>query len=158
MTLGYRTEAIGILGREVMQPRGLIGLAKDSIDHSRSEIRQVLEVLADSRNYPVMIHCTQGKDRTGLVIMLLLLLLEAPLDVIAADYVASERFLLPEKEARMKEISEMGLSQDFTGCPRGFVMEAYDYVKKTYGGLARYFETIGVDQAMQDRVRQNMLH
>ena len=29
MAAGYRTEAISILGREVMAPRGLIGLAKD---------------------------------------------------------------------------------------------------------------------------------
>ena len=104
-----------------------------------------------------MIHCTQGKDRTGLVVMLLLLLLEVPLDVISADYVASERYLLPEKEARMEEISEMGLSEDFAGCPSNYAAEIFEHVKKTYGSLRGYMLRMGVDQAMQDKISQNML-
>jgi hypothetical protein len=34
-------EAIGILGREVLQPRGLIGLGRDSLDHCGPEIAEV---------------------------------------------------------------------------------------------------------------------
>jgi hypothetical protein len=41
MLLGHRMEAISILGREVMQPRGLIGLGHDSIDFCGLEIAQV---------------------------------------------------------------------------------------------------------------------
>ena|SRR5271170_170746 len=41
MLLGYRMKAISILGREVMQPRGLIGLGHDSIDFCGPEIAQV---------------------------------------------------------------------------------------------------------------------
>ncbi len=120
-----------------MQSQGLIGLGKDSLDHSKSEIRQVFQVLADSREYPVMIHCTQGKDRTGLVVILLLLLLETPLHIVSADYVASERLLLSEKEARMQELKEMGLSEDFTGCPGTFVADMHDHIRKTYGSVQR---------------------
>ena len=38
---GYRTEAIRILGKEVLLPGGLTGLAVDTIDHAGNEIRQV---------------------------------------------------------------------------------------------------------------------
>jgi hypothetical protein len=41
MLLGYRTEAIAILGREVMKPRGLIGLGYDSIDNCGPGIAEV---------------------------------------------------------------------------------------------------------------------
>ena len=58
MALGRRTEAIGILGREVMQPRGLVGLGKDSINHCWAELSEIFRVLADSSQYPIMIHCT----------------------------------------------------------------------------------------------------
>jgi hypothetical protein len=34
-------EAVSILGREVLQPRGLIGLGFDSIDHCGPEIAEV---------------------------------------------------------------------------------------------------------------------
>jgi hypothetical protein len=40
-------EAISILGREVMQPRGLIGLGYDSIDFCGLEIAQVCNYKAD---------------------------------------------------------------------------------------------------------------
>lgn len=41
MILGSRMEAISILGREVMEPRGLVGLGKDSLDFCGAEIAQV---------------------------------------------------------------------------------------------------------------------
>lgn len=41
MIFGYRMEAIAILGREVMQPRGLIGLGCDTVDYCGSEIAHV---------------------------------------------------------------------------------------------------------------------
>lgn len=41
MLFGYRMQAISILGREVMQPRGLIGLGYDTLDHSGPEIAEV---------------------------------------------------------------------------------------------------------------------
>lgn len=41
MIFGYRMQAISILGREVMQPRGLVGLGFDSIDHCGPEIANV---------------------------------------------------------------------------------------------------------------------
>lgn len=157
MITGYRTEAINILGREVMQPRGLIGLGKDSLDHARNEIRKMLEVMAESKNYPLMIHCTQGKDRTGLSIMLLLLLLDTPLQAISADYLASERELLPEKESRMAEISEVGLSEDFAACPPAFVAELCNHINEIYGSLQGYLEHIGVDRVMQEKIVENLL-
>ena len=41
MALGYRIEAIGILGWEVMLPRGLVGLGYDTIDFCGPEIAEV---------------------------------------------------------------------------------------------------------------------
>lgn len=84
--MGRRAEAISILGKEVIQPQGLVGQAKDTIDSSGHELKEVFEILADSGCYPVFFHCTSGKDRTGLVTLLLLLLLEIPLDAISVDY------------------------------------------------------------------------
>lgn len=157
MATGYRIQAIGIIGSSAMAPRGLIGLGKDSLDHSMTELHQIFTLLADSSNYPTLIHCTQGKDRTGLVVLLILLLLDVPLDAISADYMASVRELESEKEARMKEIREIGLGEEFSGCPAGFVEAMLGHIKEVYGGLGEYMKHIGIDEGMQRRIRDTLL-
>lgn len=157
MITSYRVEAISILGREVMQPRGLIGLGKDSIEYSQDEIVEIMEAMADTSNYPIMVHCTQGKDRTGLVIMLLLLLVETPLDAISTDYLASEMELLPERESRLAELNEIGLSEQFVRCPPKFVEEVSQYINETYGGMEGYLSSIGVNKTTQGKVIENLL-
>lgn len=157
MIASYRVEAISILGREVMQPRGLIGLGKDTIDYAKHEFFQIMEVMADSSNFPIIIHCTQGKDRTGLVIIVLLLLLDTPLDAISSDYLASERELLPERVSRLAEINEIGLSENFADCPPNFVDEVSGYIDEAYGSIERYMSSIGVSKTTQDKVIENLL-
>lgn len=63
--LGYRLQAVSVVSRQVMLPRGLIGMGLDTLDHSVSEIRQALLLYASAESLPSVIHCTQGKDRTG---------------------------------------------------------------------------------------------
>ena len=157
MALGYRVEAISILGRDVMAPRGLTGLGKDSLDNSTSEIREIFKLLAESSNHPTLIHCTQGKDRTGLVVLLLLLLLHVPLEVISTDYAASENELESERESRLKEIRRIGLGDDFAACPAGFVQEIAEHLQKVYGGVDGYLRRIGVDERTANRVKDNTL-
>ena len=157
MALGYRVEAIAILGHQVMAPRGLIGLGKDSLDHSFTELRQIFILLADSGNYPTLIHCTQGKDRTGLVVILLLLLLNVPLRPISADYMASENELESERESRMEEIRRVGLGEEFAGCPAGFVKEIANHLQHVYGGVSGYLRHIGVDESTENKIKGNLL-
>lgn len=157
MALGYRMDAIAVLGREVMAPRGLTGLGKDSLDYGTSELREIFTVLADSTNYSTLVHCTQGKDRTGLVVILLLLLLNVPLGAISADYTASEKELECERESRMNEIRRVGLGEEFSACPAGFVQEIARHLQDTYGGVNEYLKRIGVDEETQDKIKENML-
>lgn len=45
-----------------------------------------LRVLADADRLPVLVHCAAGKDRTGLLVALLLEALGTPREVVVADY------------------------------------------------------------------------
>lgn len=157
MTMGRRTEAISVLGKEVIQPRGLVGQAKDSIDSSGHELKGIFETLANSGSYPVFFHCTSGKDRTGLVALLLLLILEIPLDVILVDYMASEGQLASERGLRLRELKAMGLSDDFADCPPNWVVDVDEHIRRSYGSVHGYLDLIGVDQALRCRIRSNIL-
>ncbi|KAI9693840.1 MAG: hypothetical protein M1822_003111 [Bathelium mastoideum] len=155
MAVGYRLEAISILGKNVMRERGLNGLAIDTLDACGAEFRQIFEVLVDEANLPVMIHCTQGKDRTGISIMLVLLLLGVPEDAIEHDYLLSEPELLPERESRLQEIHSMGLPDSFAGCPPDFVATVSGHITEKYGSVERYLLSIGVGERMQDQIKKN---
>ena len=41
---------------------------------SKKEIAKGLRVLTKAENFPILVHCVHGKDRTGLFIMLVMLL------------------------------------------------------------------------------------
>lgn len=157
MALGYRMEAISILGREVLQKRGLIGLGIDTLDHSGQEIKEVFDVLAERSSWPVVVHCTQGKDRTGLIVLLVLLLCGVEIEAITRDYVQSEQDLAPEMEERMKEISSIGLDESFAKCPENFPRRIEQHLQQQYGGIQAYLEKIGVREVQQQQIRSILL-
>ncbi|KAF2456642.1 tyrosine/serine phosphatase-like protein [Lineolata rhizophorae] len=154
MALGYRTDAIKILGTKVMCERGLVGLGIDSIDVCHREVLDVFDILADEKNYPILVHCTQGKDRTGLVVMLCLMLLGVPVAAIDRDYMMSEPELLLEKEERMKEIGSIGLTEEFAGCPTDFVETIFWHISEKYGGIEEYLIQVGVSEEKQARIKE----
>lgn len=155
---GYRADAIRIIGETVMRPRGLIGLAQDSLESSMSEFRTIFTTLATSAAYPVLIHCTQGKDRTGIIILLLLLLVGVRMDAMADDYGRSELELVPEFEERMREIRVLGLGEEYTRCPPDYVPEMIAFLEKKYGGVKGYLERIGIDSVTQELIRQKLMN
>lgn len=141
-----------------MQPRGLIGLGEDTLDCSYAEMKEVFDILAAEDSYPVLIHCTQGKDRTGIVVLLLLLLMGVvPEDVISDDYVKSESELVAELEERMKEIRALGLSEDYARCPAGFTSAIKSQLDLKYGGVNGYLLSLGIDHEKQERIRRSLL-
>jgi len=153
MTMGYRNEGISILGSQVMQPRGLIGLGLDTLQYSGKEIKEVFDVLADRFPYPVMVHCTQGKDRTGLTILLVLMLCHVPDEAIDRDYLQSEPELQPEMESRLQEIKSIGLDETFAGCPKDFVPSVTRHITQHYGGVEQYLRSIGVNDKQQASIK-----
>jgi protein-tyrosine phosphatase len=58
-------------------------------------IVRVLGAIAHARPGGVLVHCAQGRDRTGLITLLLLALVGATVEDIAADYVLSTHRLSP---------------------------------------------------------------
>ncbi len=53
---------------------------------SADQLRQVIDLLQDKTVYPVLFHCTAGKDRTGFVSAMVLGALGCPEHVIRSDY------------------------------------------------------------------------
>lgn len=63
----------------------------------------------------------------------------------------SEAELLPERAERMKEISSIGLTENFAGCPGDWVEKMDEYLNEKYGGVEGYCKSIGM--AEEDLVK-----
>lgn len=152
MAFGYRMEAISIIGTNVMLPRGLVGLGYDTLNFCQPELANALTLLSQQGTYPTLVHCTQGKDRTGMVVALLLFLLDVPLEAISYDYTMSENELLPMREKMLGEIHEIGLSDEFAGCPRDWIYRMDEHINQNYGGIKAYLEHIGIEKNTQMKI------
>jgi len=153
MAVGRRLEAISVLGTRVMNDKGLKRLAIDSIDVCHCEVKQVFDTLADKSKYPILIHCTQGKDRTGIVVQLVLMLLGVPTSAINHDYMQTSAELEPEREEKRREIHSIGLTDEFADCDPDLVKAVDTHIKEKYGSVERYLIQAGVSEETQSQLR-----
>ncbi|KAF2749317.1 hypothetical protein M011DRAFT_398523 [Sporormia fimetaria CBS 119925] len=156
MLIGRRLDAIKVLA-PYMERMGLLGLARATLEYSKKELKQVFEVLADDREWPLVVHCTQGKDRTGLIIMLILFLCDTPLATIENDYMTSNKELEAVRAEKLEEIASIGLSEQFADAHPDMVAHVYSLVQEKYGGIEEYLASAGVGRDMQRRVQKNCM-
>eukprot|EP00884_Botryococcus_braunii_P006820 jgi/Botrbrau1/16139/Bobra.0349s0001.1 len=75
-------------------------LYKTMLEDAKRGVAKAMRTFVDPTAFPVLIHCIHGKDRTGIIVMLLLLLCGVTPDLILEDYIRSEAVL---KESRLHE-------------------------------------------------------
>ncbi|KAI5461096.1 protein-tyrosine phosphatase-like protein [Mariannaea sp. PMI_226] len=155
---GYRMKAIRIIGEGVMLPRGLVGLGLDTLDNATVEIRETLSLYTDPTVLPSVVHCTQGKDRTGLVVALVLMILDVPIKGIEHDYGLTDEALIPEREERLVEIREIGLTDEWADTAKDMIIGIERHLNDRYGGLERYLDQIGFGAEDRAKVRETLLY
>ncbi|KAI0873629.1 protein-tyrosine phosphatase-like protein [Hypoxylon argillaceum] len=147
--LNFRVPAIRILGQEVMQPLGLTGLSLLTLSESGPELAQSLRALTSP--HPTLVHCTHGRDRTGLVVTLALLTLGVPVGAIAHDYLLSQAGLERERVERVAEMRSIGLTPAWGDCPPDLIARVCEHLDVRYGGVEPYLDSVGF--GVEERAR-----
>ena len=73
---------------------------------------------------------------------------------IEKDYMLSEPELEAEKPERMKEISSIGLSEQFALCPADVVSSVHAHLEDKYGGAERYLLSTGITQGQVESIKR----
>lgn len=107
------------------------------------EIAAVLELLAVPGALPAVVHCSAGKDRTGLVIGLLLSALGVPDEVVAQDYgVTESAYSDQERERMIRKGLEMGANAnritELMGSPPVVMHTILDWLRAEYDSAEGY--------------------
>jgi protein-tyrosine phosphatase len=119
------------------------------LSEGASSIRTALEVLGEPRDLPAVVYCAAGKDRTGVVVAIVLRLVGVERQVVAADYALSDE---PAAALRAWHLDN-GTSADKLAAAGIFraptaAMDLFlDSVDAEFGSLDGYLEGIGVDVA-----------
>lgn len=103
------------------------------LKESKDAIRRVFEdYIANADKAPLIIHCEGGKDRTGIIIAILLRVLGVERECIIEDYLAS-----------------------YSDTKREYIEFLLDVVDKEYGGVERYLvDYCGVSRSTIEKIRK----
>lgn len=145
-----------------VQPRPLLDLYRLILDERQGQMLLALRTLAAPTALPAVVHCSAGKDRTGLVIALLLSLLGVPPDTIVADYALSAQYLVGTFIDEMRQrAARRGIPwewyQDQVVCAPEFMQQTLAYLDERYGGPLAYAHTIGLRDPECQRLRQRLV-
>ena len=77
----------------------LADMYRGLIDDSASRIVEVVRAVLGAQ--PVLVHCTAGKDRTGVTVALMLAAVGVDEEAVIADYARTETLLPPERNVRV---------------------------------------------------------
>lgn len=137
--------------QRLIEKKDTIGKSYISIIDNFPAIKKVFETMADAKG-TVLFHCQEGKDRTGIISMILLGLAGSFRTDIMADYEISsanlgyvDRYNQDESEAIFRITSPYNIK------------EAMEYIIRKYKSFEAYLEYAGVDKKTIKKLKEKMI-
>ncbi|NUU07541.1 tyrosine-protein phosphatase [Leifsonia sp. C5G2] len=123
-------------------------------------IVSALREIADTGDEPVVVHCTAGKDRTGIVIALALLAVGVDRETVVADYALTEANLEgPWLEGMLELVRGYGVEVTpdlrviLGGSPREALETTIDRIEERAGSVRAYLLDAGLDEVELAKLR-----
>lgn len=158
--VGADLRAVPILGDDldVATITGLDDLYDRILSRRGDRLTDAVRALAAPGAFPAVVHCSAGKDRTGLVAALVLSVAGVPADVIAEDYARTAELLRGEALERVHARAlEAGLgAQQLAAAltsPADAMTRALRTVADEHGGAEAYLRRHGLTDDELARLR-----
>jgi len=142
----------GLVGK---MPKSMAELYISILDEGRARLRGVFEELAEAEGLRLF-NCTAGKDRTGVVAMLLLELAQVDDEAIIADYAASAANMARLFERQAATLRSRGIEVPayvFESRP-GDMRATIDHLRASYGSARSYLAACGLPPSSLDRLER----
>ena len=121
---------------------------------NKETIYKVFTILSSSEG-GVLFNCTAGKDRTGVIAMLLLMLAKVPEDDIIADYSISYIYL--REEIRKMHNDNPDLPAFLGQSKYKYMEQTIELFKNKYKNVENYFDYIGILKDDKEEIRNKFV-
>lgn len=126
------------------------------------EYKELFDILLDRQSYPVIIHCTSGKGRTGVVSALILAALGVNEDVIMQDYrLSNDYFNIPKASKyayKLPDNSQEAITTVYSA-KEDFLNAAKNQIEEQYGDVKTYLKKgVGLTDTDLERLRSILLN
>jgi protein-tyrosine phosphatase len=119
-----------------------------------AEYRRMFEAADDADGYPLLLHCTSGKDRTGFGVALLLLAAGVARETVLEDYALTNQFRRPVPQFFGPQTSPEVMHTLLSAHPK-YLEAALEEVGAVHGSLDAYFEReLGVMETARARLAE----
>jgi protein-tyrosine phosphatase len=130
------------------------------------QMKAFFQHISNPEHLPVLIHCSAGKDRTGVLVGLIQQFLGVSFDAVMDDYLKTEELLGSYKEeimARLKPLSYFGIPWRRMYMPlfdarRDYLLAAFEQVKEEFGAIQAWLRRgVGLPKDDEGALRELLL-
>lgn len=132
--------------KEVVESNAFLKEAYTIMPFSNLAFQRVFDLMKQQA-YPIVFHCSGGKDRTGLMAALILTVLGVDWETIMEDYLVSNEFVgkdgYVDQQLKLKNITDpvlVDIVWKTVGVHKMYLETAFGKIKEVYGTMDAYFE------------------
>jgi protein tyrosine/serine phosphatase len=144
--------------RDPSAERGLADIYRDSLDRNVRQVAAGVRAFVEAPPGPVVVHCAGGKDRTGMLVAVLLEAVGVPRTVVVEDYASSAGHLgIAEILATLGD-AERARVETYAWSHPETLTTALEHLDATYGGAGSYLrDACGLAGSEVEAVRRRLV-
>lgn len=129
------------------------------LDHCKPAFQQIFSAILDAQG-GVLFHCSAGKDRTGVLAALLLLLAGVDEETVVQEYTYTQTLLAPVIERLRNHVPEgvsMAYAEDMLSARPAYIKAAIAHLKEIYHSAEGYLFALGFSREKTEAIRQKLI-
>jgi protein-tyrosine phosphatase len=134
------------------------------LENNSDYYMKMFDILLDENNYPVLMHCNMGSDRSAVASALILAALNIDTDQIVNDYLLSNdridlNLFIPKDNVFMQDPDIQETITAMYRVHRRALIYSFDRIKKEYGSMDNFFNTaLKLTAKKREKLREIMLY
>lgn len=137
---------------------------REMVDLMVVPIGEMIRIILNPDNCPILIHCRAGKDRTGFAAAVIQWAMDVDHETIMREYLKSNEFISPKISKALKRLRLFTLGL----FPKGnlqaafevraqYLTTAFSVIENKYGGLEGYLAAAGASSADLEELKGRLL-